>query len=54
MSENEIKASIETMTAEVEASYNAREINDHDQKSCCLIMISKVLQIAGNVVSRSR
>ncbi len=54
MSENGIGASIEAMAAEAEASYNAREIGDHGQKSCCLVMVSKVLQVAGNVVSRSR
>ncbi len=54
MSENGIEALIEAMTAEVEASYNAREMGDHGQKSCCLVMVSKVLQVAGEVASISR
>jgi len=35
MSENGTGALIETMAAEAEASYNAREMGDHGQKSCC-------------------
>jgi hypothetical protein len=42
MSENGTGASIEAMAAEAEAGYNAREMDDHGQKSCCLVMASKV------------